>query len=344
MGDAHRFHNVFFARALLILAAVGTTASMATAQTPSGAPADHEQERAALYQEGLDLADAGRWSDALDRFRRVVEIRPAPKALFTLAQAEEKVGKLGAAQRTYLQALASAHVAEDAAVVRASEEALRSIDPRVPRLTIRLNAPPSAGRSEVRAAIDGGQVTIGEPVPLDAGEHEVRVEQTGARAFFARVTLAERQRLEVTAALELEQSRPGDAARPSPNPPVPVPPSPSVEHRTPSKAWVGPFLLGAFGVAATATGLIVRFAAKSSYDGARAQCPDGNCPRPDLRDDGNSARSLMIAGTWGAGVGLAALAGAGAWWFFSARDAKMAASLDYRPGGVLFALRGRFPL
>src|SRR3954470_13906557 len=99
------------ASALLAL----TLANHATAQTSVGSSAtDREQERTVLYREGVALAEAGRWADALAKFERVVAIRSAPRALMALGTAKEKAGKWIRAKHTYETTLADAKAAAEA--------------------------------------------------------------------------------------------------------------------------------------------------------------------------------------------------------------------------------------
>ena len=50
----------------------------------AASPGAREQERTALYKEGVALAEAGRWAEALTKFEGVVAIRSAPRALIAL--------------------------------------------------------------------------------------------------------------------------------------------------------------------------------------------------------------------------------------------------------------------
>ncbi len=72
--------------------------------------AGQARERERVYQQGVDLAAAGKWSEAVERFRRVVEIRASPKALYTLGEAQEHAGQLVAARASYQASLAAAWI------------------------------------------------------------------------------------------------------------------------------------------------------------------------------------------------------------------------------------------
>jgi hypothetical protein len=264
---------------------------------------DAERERTTAYAEGVALANAGRWEEAEKRFRRVVAIRAAPPALFTLGQAEEHTGELASAERTYDAALVGARAAGNTEVAEACRRALAAIGPRVPRVVVRL-ASPAPGAA---VTIDGVSVASDQATKLDAGEHVVAAQAPGRKPFQTRAKVAPGQSLEVTIQLDPLAAPPPPAG---PEAPSSAPPA---EAR--SRLPLGPLVLGGAGVVATIAGIVVRFAGQSSYDSASGQCGSGGCPQQSTVDAGNGARTQMLVGTIVAGVGIAAVAGAGAWWW-----------------------------
>ena len=298
-------------RPLLVAALLATaTAGRAMADVPagggasSGASAD-EARRTALYREGVDLANAGKWGEAVKRFRAVVAIRSAPPALFTLAQAEEHTGELATAERTYERALTEAQAAHTADVAEAAREALSSIEPRVPRLVIML-AQPVDGAT---ATLDGAPVAVGEPVKVNPGERHVVVSAPGRRAFQSSISLTAGQSVGVTAQLESEKTK-----TVTPPPPPPPPPPGDLAAQTPAPFPFGPVIVGAAGVLTGAIGAVIRVAGQSRYDSANGQCVSWVCSQPSVVDDGNSGRTEIIVGTVVIGVGAAAVVGAVVWW------------------------------
>src|SRR5260370_40799587 len=138
--------------------AVALVASPGYAQGADTRPAAaREQERAALYNEGLALVDAGRWDEALHKFQAVVAIRSAPRALVALALAQEKTGKWTAARRTYLKTQADAReTGENEIAERASSSlaALAVVMPRVLRRFAAATAHAAAPPLYVTSAVD----------------------------------------------------------------------------------------------------------------------------------------------------------------------------------------------
>jgi hypothetical protein len=281
--------------------------AVAYAQTPP--PAGSEDQRAILYKEGVDLANAGHWDEAVKRFRQVVAIRSAPPALFTLGQAEEHLGELATAERTYERALTDARSAGASDVADAAQKALSAVEPRVPRVVMKL----AKSVDGATATIDGAAVTFGEPKKVNPGSHAVAAQAPGRRSFEARIRLTEGQSIDVPVALEPEAPAPSvvpPAAAPEQGPaPSPPPPAPGAARSFP----VGPVILGGAGLIAGVVGVVVRLGGQSSYDNANNQCTPG-CPNQQVVDDGNSARSQMLLGTVVLGVGIAAVVGAGVWW------------------------------
>jgi hypothetical protein len=205
--------------AMVTLVAASSAGPNARAAGPADANDETERQRSALYAEGVSLANAGQWEEAVSRFRQVVAIRSAPPALFTLAQAEEHLGRLATAERDYENALASARAAGQPEVSEAAARALSGLALRVPWIVVRLaRALPAAV-----ATVDGTNVSFGQPVKLDPGAHVVAAQAPDHRPFEKRVDLAAGQSVEVPVSLE-------PIVPPSPPPP---PLLPGTEQRAP---------------------------------------------------------------------------------------------------------------
>jgi len=295
---------------------------------------DREEERTALYKQGVALADAGRWAEAVQKFQQVVAIRSAAPALFTLGQAEEHVGHLARAAADYEKALAGATAASNQDVAAASQKALDAVNPRVPRVVVRLGTNDEA---DAEATLDGASVALGSPARVDPGEHQIVVRGSGGRAFERKVSLAEGQSVEVLVAFERE----APVAPPvSTAPPAPEAPSSG------SSFPVGPAALAAVGLAAGIAGFLVRTDGETTYNNANASCTNGQCGAQSTVDSGNAGRSRMILGTAVLSGGIAAFAGAGVWWLLgsssSSSGAKVGVALSPVQGGARASIAARF--
>jgi tetratricopeptide (TPR) repeat protein len=197
---------------LLILALFATSAPVRAQE------AARERERAALYQQGVDLAAAGNWAQAVERFKRVVELRASTKALYTLGEAQEHAGQLAAAKRSYRASLDSARAGAAKDIVDLAGQALGKLEGRVPQITVRLDQATAAHGGDTHASVDSHAAPIGAASDVDPGNHEVRVEATGAAPFVRTVHAVEGQQLDVVATLEWRE-----VAAPPPPPPPPPP-------------------------------------------------------------------------------------------------------------------------
>jgi hypothetical protein len=269
----------------------------APADVPSG-DAD-EKERTSLYREGVALAESGRWGEALERFQRVVALRSAPRALIALAAAEEHVGRLVSAKRTYGKARDDARAEHDDAVVSKAEAALAALDPRIPKLALAL--PAKTVGAEAR--LDGTLIEVSaQGVEIDPGVYRLVVSAPGRRPFEERLVIAAGQRRDI--AVDLGPAGPGESAPLLAEERKADLPAPRAHAGPPLGAWI----LGGAGLAAAAVGLAVRLQARSVYDDA-AKVGD--------IDRGNAARDRMVVGTIVAAAGLGILAGGGLWWAIS---------------------------
>ncbi|NUQ76201.1 MAG: hypothetical protein HUU21_21895, partial [Polyangiaceae bacterium] len=164
-----------------------------------------EAKRTQLFKEGKSFFEDGKWKEAAEKFRAVVEMRSAPKALIALAAAEEKLGHLGEAKRLYDRAREEAMAAK---LPRDQEEAalrLRELLPRVPRIAVKV----PSGVSDVVITIDGkpAEFQFGN-ADVDPGEHTVMVTAPGVKDFREVVTVAEGERKEVQVDFEPLQLAP----------------------------------------------------------------------------------------------------------------------------------------
>jgi tetratricopeptide (TPR) repeat protein len=299
--------------AALLLAAAPRAARAQAGPAPGDTLADSatEKERTQLYREGVAAAEAGRWAEALERFQRVVALRTAPRALLALAAAEEHVGRLVGAKRTYGEARDDARAQKDEATATKAEAALAALEPRIPSVAIML----PADVTDAEALIDGARIEIStQGVFVDPGVYRLVVTASGRPPFETRVALAAGQRRDVavifpTPGAPTALALPGDAG-----------PQPSRAARTgpPLASWI----LGGAGVAALGVGLGIRLAARSTYDEAKAA---------GQIDRGNDARDNIIAGTIVMGAGAALLGAGGVWW-----------AVAPSPSQTTIALGGRF--
>lgn len=233
----------------LLLCALG--AAQAAAQAP---PVD---TRAALRM-AADRALLGDHAGAVSLLVRARETSSDPRVELALAESLAAIGRLAGAQRR-LSAIVRA--AEHPIVVAEARRILRSLDPRLPRVLVRVEG---RRRTSLRLRVDGalsypvdaGPVTL----RLDPGEHALElVDARGVAHARAELTVDEGARETVTL-------RPVDVAEPTvrgtPEPRPPATPSTVLDSgRVASEggggdAWV-PWAVGAAGAAVAVATLVI---------------------------------------------------------------------------------------
>jgi hypothetical protein len=196
-----------------------------------------------------------------------------------------------------------------------------------------------------RVLLDGQPVPskdFGALVPVDPGAHAIEVETDGAISQKKEVTLAERGYETITLEIQ-DKEKPATVptamatATATETAPPPPPPPPS---KLPA------FVLGGAG-AASLIGAGVFYGLRVGALGELSEkCPElSDCPA-ELRPLKDNAETYTIAAGVLVGVGAAALAGAGAYWFFTQRkpttraEAVPVIGVGVTPGGI--RVTGRF--
>ena len=276
--------------------ALGTWPQTARADAPT--PAELKKARA-QFQRGIELEQASNWSEALQQFRDVGQVRMTPQVRFHIAYCEEGLGRLVTALGGYELAQNEAdQVGND--FKSEVDTAVTSLRARIPKLLIERG--PGADAALVQLdGVDLGASSVGVEVPLDPGPHAVVASAPGFLPFNATVELKEREVTRVTLELAPE---PADAAANGQAQVVVAPP--------PSPNRTVPYVVGGVGVAALVTSGVffaLRQATASELDKDcpnHNQCPQSNEPTYDRLKTYNVATWVM--GAIGlAGVGTAAV-------------------------------------
>ncbi len=184
---------------------------------PGAARADTRDPVAAeaLFEAGRKAVQKGDYASACPRFAESQRLDPAAGTLLNLADCEEHIGHLATAWESWQEAIALLPVDDNRRPTAKKRAA--AIEQRVPHLTIRL-APDAPRDARVRRdAVELGDASLGIPLPVDAGSHEVHVTAPGRQDFSTTVTLAEGESRVV-------EVRPGAAVEQQPPPPPPPPP------------------------------------------------------------------------------------------------------------------------
>jgi hypothetical protein len=317
-----------------LLSAVLLAASLPAAAQPSGAPvsAEAEERRTRLFKEGKAAGDAGQWPEAAEKFRQVVAIRSAPKALIALGVAEEHAGHLVAAHAAFKQAREEAADKALTDDLKTANTALESIRLRIPQIIFS----PNDALTGADLRVDGNPAQPSQGVLLvDPGEHRIMVTAPGKGDFRAKVSLNEGEQRRVT--VVFGQSAPEGPATTEPSG---RPIAPGTGSSSPP---VGAIVVGGLGLVAAGVGGALYGLGSAQYDKAQKECDAAPCTK-EIADRGNAGRVQIIAGDVLLGVGAAAVVGAGIWWIVSARSSKKVPETTLliapRIGGV--EIRGSF--
>ena len=274
-----------------------------------------------LSNEADSEFEAGRDQQALEKFQRAYESAKVPTLLALIAKTQVKLGHLVEAYEAYHQAtilepndLWVGHIQQDAQ--RDAQRALDELQPRIPRLTIRIEG---ANPNDVTVKIDDADIPsslIGVERLSDPGQRRI-VGHLGNSEVHAEATLSEGERKEVL--LKFPQN---EALAPKSLPPAPLPPNPAMPPDSAAKqpmsldsgakqsnsartwGWVS-VGVGATGLALGATTGIVLAAKHGSIS---SDCPNNKCERTFWSDavTFNTLRYVSAVGFIVGGIGTAA--------------------------------------
>lgn len=301
-------------RACLLGLALSLAALPAAAET-AGPPTEAELAAArVLFVEARELEKQGRWEEALARLESVAKVRMTPQVRFHIALCQKQIGKLVAARNGFEQARREARKGDAEQVLRESEEHIADLESRIPTLHIHLVDPPAA----VTVLIDGDAIEPGllaVPIPLDPGEHRVRAEADGRRAFEHTLSLEQGEKKEISVSLPVLAPEPPAPKAAPVAPPKPRPRAPRTDEEPPTAGWV---LIGTGG--ALLVGAVVSAVVRSSaIDEIDESCPSHTNCDPSLEETRDRAQTYGTLGVVLGGLG-AVTAGTGAVLVWSSGD------------------------
>lgn len=316
-------------RSLVLAAALAASVPLFSGAVRAQPSAADEERRTRLFKEGKAAADSGQWVEAAEKFRVVVAIRSAPKALIALGVAEEHLNHLVAALAAYKQAREEAADKALADELKTANAALEALRPRVPKLLFT----PEEALSNAQVEIDGLAVKLdAAALAVDPGDHAVLVTAPGKGTFRTKAKVKEGEQLEVEITFGASGAPTGSSTA-----------GPGTPSDSSSRPPTGAIVLGVAGVVFAGVGGALYGLGQGQYADADKLCPGAGCT-PDILSAGNGARTQMIAGDALLAAGGVALAGATVWWIVSAtskkKDPPTSLFLSPRIGGI--GVGGRF--
>jgi len=227
-----------------------TLAPSAHAQAPRSPPvpavpdADKDAARN-LFKEGYELQAAGRYAEALERFKRSEQVYPAPTALLHIAECEAQLQRLVEAAETYReltrQQLPAGSPPPFVAAQAQGAAELQQIEPRIPHVRITVAPENVPG---VSVSVDGQPMNVallGVDRAIDPGEHKVGATAPGYERTEVSIRVEERTPTQAVA-LTLQPLTPllvAPAPLPAAPPSSPAP-QPQIIYLTPQAPQPAP--------------------------------------------------------------------------------------------------------
>jgi len=235
----------------LVFAGAFLLPRIALAQTP-------ELDRArAIFAEALADQEAKRYAVALDKFRRVAEVRDTAQVEYRIGSCLEALGERRAAVVAYDHA---AHLGRGDAqaqdVVASANEHIATLANDMGKLGITVR-----GSDAPDVRVDGTPASadeLGAAIILEPGDHVVEVTAPRMKPTRASVTLTSGKKLDLT--IELVADKPIEQ---------PPPPPPPVSHK---RQWIGVALVGAGALFGIGMGIAL-FERNDLIDTIKADCP-----------------------------------------------------------------------
>jgi hypothetical protein len=254
--------------------------------------------------QGVQLADAGKCPEAIEKLTRAEALHHAPTILGRIGECQVNVGEVVAGTENLNMVVREVLPASAPKVFRDAQEraqkVLTAAMPKIAHLVIRVT-PANLKASVAVAGKPVPAALLGAERPTDPGTHQVTAAAEGYKPTSVSVTLAEGGHQEVNLLLEknpnavsaLPASTAGAAAATTPET---TPPEPGAK-----KSKLPAFV--AFGVGGA--GLIVGGITGGLALGKASDCPNKVC---QSQSDLDSAKTMATISTIGFGVGIAGVA------------------------------------
>jgi hypothetical protein len=291
--------------------AAATVGSRASAEPPAFGP---DPVASALFRQGRELIKDGRWEEGCAKMALSMERFPAASTMLNLARCEEHEGRIATAWALYQRALVLNQETPGDQRRRELEtianDGIEALEPRLPRLEVRVTAPGGAPLEEAGLRIEeaGRALPHGVAVPLDPGTHDLSITAEGYRRERRRAELRLGERTVVAVELLLDSSASSLTTAPSPERPErhddphreDAAPS-AVDDGPPAWAWVSGGLGIACGVASAAFAIDAVSVASELSDRCGDDLVCDEDPSFDPSDDnGRKNRSTALAVGFGA--------------------------------------------
>lgn len=288
------------------------------AMKPAAAQTDSAAARA-LFSEGRELMEKDRFEEACPKLEESLRLDQGMGTQFNLAHCWEKVGRTASAWALFLDVAAAARASNQPQRETAARERAKALEPKLTRM--RLEVPEAAPGTKVeRDDKEVGRAAWGTAMPIDPGDHVIRVTAPGKRPWSHEVKVPATSRTFSVSVPVLEDEPLAAEASAAPDMGVKTQSETADEGPTRDEgsngqvvtAWV----VGGVGVAALLGGTIFAVQSRSdnaealklcripTTDGERCASPDERARHRTLTEDARRAQTFSFIGF---GLGGAAL-------------------------------------
>lgn len=274
--------------------------------------------------------EAERYEEACPKLEESLRLDHGMGTQFNLAHCWDKLGRTASAWALFLDVAAAARAQNQSQRETAARERANALEPKLSRLQVSVTDP-TPDTKVLRDDQEVGRAAWGTAVPIDPGEHTIRVTATGKEPWSQQITVPANSKVfsvTVPALVDLPVATAPKDAPPTETAPTEVGAEP--RQRSGNSQKVAAYIVGGVGVAALATGTVFMVQSRQSNSEALKLCrwiPEGEteetCETPaegekleELQGDAKSQQTIALIGF---GVGGAALI-TGAVLYFTADD------------------------
>lgn len=271
----------------------------------------------ALFDKGNEASKRGDYKLACEYFRDSYKHAVTVGVMFKLAECEEKLGNLASAWQHYkrvIEELDGKPEGRRSDRLKLAKQRAPKLEPKVPWLTIQLDAGAPAGTTVSRDDVEVGKAELGVAQPLDPGRHWVVVTapEHKEKRYPIIITDGMKQTLKV---------EPGPALRKPSKQAAELPARPPEPSRSPTLGWVMG-IGGATMVAGGVTLLLLSLGDVADAEKAQDQADlTTGVQKQEFVSEAFDATSRANTKQWVGGIGMglgSALAGLGVYWVLSA--------------------------
>jgi hypothetical protein len=255
-----------------------------------------------LFEQAKQLMDSGRYAEACPKFAESERLDPGGGTLLNLALCYERQGRVASAWSNFKEASSLARRDGRSDRAQAAEEHIRTLVPKLPRLTIQA---PNAVEGET-ILLDGvsiGRAAWGVPVAVDPGPHQLVASAPGKVRWMSNVTFAMSEQRSVSIP-ELQSSALPAAGPASRSAAAASPASSPADLPRASGGSAGTWALLGGGVVALGAGSVLGVMAIDRRHKSNGACPtDTTCTDQGVKWN-NQAKTFAWASDIGIGIGL----------------------------------------